>query len=58
MLYDQGLTHYEIGRHGSMPERQHHLARACAIFAQLGTAYELARAEIAATHAEPTTAKG
>jgi hypothetical protein len=58
MLYEQGLAHYAIGRHASLPERQHHLARACAIFAQLGTASELARAETATTQTEPTTAKG
>jgi len=57
MPYEQGLAHYEIGRHARIPERQHHLACASAIFAQSGAADELARAETAATHAQPTTAK-
>ena len=57
MLYEQGLAHSEIGRHASAPERHLHLARACAIFAQLGAAYDLARAETAATHEETMTAK-
>jgi len=51
MPYDQGLAHYEIGRHATGPERQEHLARARALFAQLGAAYDLARAEAAAKQA-------
>jgi len=51
MPYEQGLVQYEIGRHATGPERQEHLARACEIFARLGAAYDLARAE-AATHGE------
>jgi len=52
MPYDQGLAHYEIGRHATGLERQEHLARACAIFARLGAAYDLARAEAAAKQGE------
>jgi predicted ATPase/class 3 adenylate cyclase len=46
--YEQALTHYELGRHASGPERYYHLARACALFEQLGTAPDLARAQAAA----------
>jgi hypothetical protein len=45
MPYDEGLAHYEIGRHATGAERQTHLARACEIFAQLDAAYDLARAQ-------------
>lgn len=46
MPYDEGLAHYELGRHlpDADPGREEHLARACEIFERLGAAYELARA--------------
>ncbi len=42
MRYDQGLAHYEIGRHAQGPERRAHLERAGELFAELGSARELA----------------
>jgi tetratricopeptide (TPR) repeat protein len=47
MLYEQGLTHYEMGRHLEIdsPMRPMHLTRACEIFSQLSAAYDLARAQ-------------
>jgi tetratricopeptide (TPR) repeat protein len=49
MPYEQGLAHYEIGRHldAQDPARRTHLTRACEILSQLGAAYELARAQVA-----------
>jgi class 3 adenylate cyclase/tetratricopeptide (TPR) repeat protein len=46
MPYEQGLAHYELGRHSGAddPARSLHLARACEIFAELGAAYDLKRA--------------
>ncbi len=37
MLYEQGLTHYEIGRHSDKLDanRQDHLTQACSIFSQI-----------------------
>ncbi len=47
MPYEQGLAHYEIGRHlvTADPARQMHLNYACDIFAQLEASYDLARAQ-------------
>jgi hypothetical protein len=47
MPYDEGLAHYEIGRHlpTDDPRRQDHLSRARDIFNQLEAAYDLAQAE-------------
>jgi tetratricopeptide (TPR) repeat protein len=43
MLYDQGLAHYEIGRHleRDEPARQMHLARACQLFSEQDAQYNL-----------------
>jgi hypothetical protein len=43
LVYDQGLAHYQIGRHLALnePARQIHLARAVRIFDQLDVAYAL-----------------
>ncbi len=51
MPYEQGLAHYEIGRHllEGDPDRQTHLARAGEIFERLGAAYDLARVQQAST---------
>ena len=47
MPYDEGLLHYEIGRHLDAPDpaRKEHLARACEIFERLGASYDLERAQ-------------
>lgn len=47
MPYEQGLAHYELGRHlgADEPARQVHLTRACDIFTQLHAAYDLVRAQ-------------
>ncbi|MCI0527435.1 MAG: hypothetical protein L0Y56_08320, partial [Nitrospira sp.] len=49
MPYEQGLTHYEIGRHleSDDPARGVHLNRAYEIFIKLGAAYDLARTQAA-----------
>ncbi|MEB3336857.1 MAG: adenylate/guanylate cyclase domain-containing protein [Leptolyngbyaceae bacterium] len=47
MPYDQGLAHYEIGRHAISTQRQHHLKIASQIFTELDAAFDLARAEAA-----------
>jgi class 3 adenylate cyclase/tetratricopeptide (TPR) repeat protein len=49
MPYEEGLAHYELGRHLGTedPARAVHLARACEIFAQLAAAYDLERARAA-----------
>jgi tetratricopeptide (TPR) repeat protein len=46
MLYDQGLSHYEIGRHLDRddPTRAAHLTRACELFEELGAIHNLAQA--------------
>ncbi|UCG24802.1 MAG: hypothetical protein JSW55_02045, partial [Chloroflexota bacterium] len=51
MPFEQGLAHYEIGRHLSAGESteegwggRQHLQRACEIFSDLGTTYDLDRA--------------
>ncbi|MBM2848389.1 MAG: putative adenylate/guanylate cyclase [Anaerolineales bacterium] len=49
MPYEQGLAHYEIGRHASGEERQKHLSRALEIFEQLGAAYDAGRARAQTT---------
>ncbi len=45
MPYEQGLAHFEIGRHTTGDERQRHLARARALFTQIGAAFDLARVQ-------------
>ena len=47
MPYDEGLAHYEIGRHAEIgdPARDEHLTRACEDFERLDAAYDLARAQ-------------
>ncbi|MCI0455378.1 MAG: AAA family ATPase [Gemmataceae bacterium] len=49
MPYEEGLAHYEAGRHlpAADPSRPRHLEQACGIFARLGTPYELAQARAA-----------
>jgi hypothetical protein len=42
MLYDQGLAHYEIGRHSAGGRRRQQLRCACEIFDRLGATYDLA----------------
>jgi class 3 adenylate cyclase/tetratricopeptide (TPR) repeat protein len=41
MPYDEGLAHYELGRHTTGLERAAHLAHAADLFTRLGTAYRL-----------------
>jgi hypothetical protein len=50
MPYEQGRTHYELGRHlpPDLPSRQAHLSRACELFAEIGAAYELYRGRLEA----------
>jgi hypothetical protein len=45
MPYEQGLAHYEIGRHlpATDPARATHLSQAYAIFSQLNAAFDVAR---------------
>jgi len=50
MPFEEGLSHYEIGRHLSAEmetadgwSAQQHLRRACKIFAELGAGYDLGR---------------
>jgi hypothetical protein len=47
MPYDQGLTHYEMGKHfpAGDPARASHLTIACDIFERLKASYDLARAQ-------------
>ena len=47
MPYDQGLIHYEIGKHcpAGDPARASHLTMACDIFERLKASYDLARAQ-------------
>jgi predicted ATPase/class 3 adenylate cyclase len=47
MVYEQGLAHYEIGRHlpTDEPARGRHLDRAAEIFARLGAAYDRGRVD-------------
>ncbi|MGD2049005.1 MAG: adenylate/guanylate cyclase domain-containing protein, partial [Chloroflexota bacterium] len=52
MPFEQGLAHYEIGRHLSAGEKtkegwgaRDHLQQACEIFAGLGTTYDLGQAQ-------------
>ncbi len=51
MPYDQGLAHFEIGRHLEKddPNRREHLTHACEIFDRLGTTpdLDLSRQELA-----------
>lgn len=49
MPFEQGLAHYEIGRHlpAGDPARRRHLALACEAFGRLGTSRHGARAEAA-----------
>ncbi len=48
MPFEQGLAHYEIGRHLDTqdPDRKTHLAQALAIFEKLGALYQLARTKM------------
>jgi tetratricopeptide (TPR) repeat protein len=46
MPYQQGLAHYELGRHATGVDGPHHLERACAIFTQLDASYDMARARM------------
>jgi tetratricopeptide (TPR) repeat protein len=43
MPYDEGLAHYEIGRHATQAERQTHLQKALTIFEVLGARYDAER---------------
>lgn len=45
MPYEEGLAHYELGRHSMGAVRRFHLERACALFTELGATYDLARAQ-------------
>jgi class 3 adenylate cyclase/tetratricopeptide (TPR) repeat protein len=47
MPYEEGLAHYEIGRHlpAGDSARREHLTRACEIFTRLEATYDLARAQ-------------
>lgn len=47
MLYEQGLAHYQIGRHLPLddPHGQQHLTQAAQIFTQIKATYDLARTE-------------
>jgi hypothetical protein len=47
MPYEEGLAHYEIGRHllSGDPARQEHLAYAAEILARVGAAYDLGRVQ-------------
>jgi hypothetical protein len=49
MPYDLGLAHYHIGQHlkADDPARAEHLNRAAGIFADLGSAHDLARVQAA-----------
>jgi hypothetical protein len=49
MPYEQGLAHYEIGRHAALPDavRQDNLRRACALFLQVEATDDLTRAQAA-----------
>lgn len=50
MRYEQGLAHYQIGRHAIGSDWQQHLKNACEIFTQLGAACDLAKVEAAMTN--------
>jgi len=52
MPYEEGLAHYELGRHlpASDPRRRHHLAHAVALFARLGADDDLRRAIAVVRH--------
>lgn len=45
MPYEEGLAHYEIGRHSIELKRREHLSLACKIFGKLGANYDLSRAK-------------
>jgi class 3 adenylate cyclase/tetratricopeptide (TPR) repeat protein len=47
MPYEEGLAHYELGRHVTGDERQIHLTRAIEIFERLDTQYDLRQARAA-----------
>ncbi|MFB2972384.1 AAA family ATPase [Aerosakkonema sp. BLCC-F183] len=47
MPYEQGLAHYEIGRHATGFDRQKHLKSASELFTRLGAAFDLARVRAA-----------
>ncbi len=45
MAYEEGLTHFEIGLHGTNDIRRRHLEKARERFTALGAAYDTTRAE-------------
>jgi tetratricopeptide (TPR) repeat protein len=47
MPYEQGLAHYELGRHLAGPDRLLHLTQAADLFTRLGAAYDLTRTQLA-----------
>jgi len=47
MPYEEGLAHYELGRHSKGNERQTHLTHAIEIFERLGVMYDLEKARAA-----------
>jgi len=47
MPYEEGLAHYELGRHAIGDERHRHLTRAIEIFERLGVMYDLEKARTA-----------
>ncbi len=55
MPYEQGLAHYEIGRHLAVddPIRREQLTQACEIFARLEATYDLERAQAALNEYPP-----
>jgi len=58
MPYEQGLAHYEIGRHVVGDERHHQLAQARQLFAKLGAAFDLARTQAEMEQVESFTPAG
>jgi len=55
MPYEQGLAHYEIGRHLPFddPARQDHLSQARVVFTRLEANYDLRRAQQELLAGEP-----
>jgi tetratricopeptide (TPR) repeat protein len=45
MPYEEGLAHFQLGRHTTGPDRQSHLTTALEIFTRLGAAYDAAAAQ-------------
>ncbi len=46
MLYDEGMAHFELGRHAEGDERKLHLRKAATIFEKIGAEYDLKRTQI------------